>query len=76
MKDAGYHTGHFGKWHLSQLQSDQPGPAEQGFDYSLGTDNNALPSHLNPKNFIRNGKPVGPTEGYSCLLYTSDAADE
>lgn len=73
LKDEGYHTGHFGKWHLSRLESDQPGPAEQGFDYSLGTDNNASPSHLNPKNFIRNGKPVGPTQGYSCQIVVTEA---
>lgn len=56
LKPRGYHTGHFGKWHLSTLQSkDQPSPQDQGFDYSLGTDNNASPSHRNAVNFVRNG---------------------
>ena len=35
-----YATGHFGKWHLSQLEwdsSQQPQPTDQGFDHSLGT---------------------------------------
>ncbi|MEL6108192.1 MAG: sulfatase-like hydrolase/transferase, partial [Planctomycetota bacterium] len=68
LRAAGYRTGHFGKWHLSRLMSDQPQPSDQGFDESLGTDNNASPSHLNPKNFVRNGKAVGKTEGYSCQL--------
>jgi len=72
VKQAGYHTGHFGKWHLSQLDSDQPGPAEQGFDYSLGTDNNAAPSHRDPVNFIRNGQPVGKMEGYSCQIVVDE----
>lgn len=73
LKTAGYRTGHFGKWHLSRLQSDQPGPLDQGFDYSLGTDNNAHPSHKNPDNFIRNRKPVGIVEGYSCQIVVDEA---
>ena len=72
LKQKGYATGHFGKWHLSTILSDQPGPKEQGFDYSLGTDNNASPSHLNPKNFVRNGKPVGQMEGYSCQIVVDE----
>jgi arylsulfatase A len=72
LKDAGYRTGHFGKWHLSRLESDQPGPAEQGFDHSLGTDNNAAPSHHNPTNFVRNGKRVGEMEGYSCQIVVDE----
>ncbi len=72
LRDSGYHTGHFGKWHLSRLQSDQPSPADQGFVHSLGTDNNASPSHLNPTNFVRNGKPVGKMEGYSCQIVVDE----
>ena len=72
LKKAGYHTGHFGKWHLSRLQSNQPSPADQGFDYSFGTDNNASPNHHNPVNFIRNGAPVGKREGYSCQIVVSE----
>lgn len=68
LQAEGYRTGHFGKWHLSRLMSDQPQPSDQGFDESLGTDNNASPSHLNPENFVRNGKRVGKTQGYSCQL--------
>ena len=72
LKKKKYHTGHFGKWHLSTLLSDQPTPVEQGFDHSLGTDNNASPSHLNPVNFVRNGKPVPKTEGYSCQIVVDE----
>ncbi|MEO1529679.1 MAG: sulfatase-like hydrolase/transferase [Planctomycetota bacterium] len=75
LKDAGYRTGHFGKWHLSRLRSTQPQPADQGFEESLGTDNNASPSHLNPDNFVRNGSPVGPTKGYSCQLVVDATLD-
>ncbi|MGI9470053.1 MAG: sulfatase, partial [Rubripirellula sp.] len=68
----GYRTGHFGKWHLSRLESDQPQPSDQGFDYSLGTDNNASPSHRNPNNFVRNGQAVGEIEGYSCQIVVDE----
>jgi len=72
LRDAGYRTGHFGKWHVSKLLSDQPQPADHGFEYSLGTDNNASPSHHNPDNFVRNGRKVGRLEGYSCQLVVDE----
>lgn len=73
LKPLGYATGHFGKWHLSNLESkSQPQPLDQGFDYSLGTTNNAQPSHLNPRNFVRNGKPIEEVEGYSCQIVTDE----
>ena len=72
LKDAGYRTGHFGKWHVSKLLSEQPQPRDLGFEYSLGTDNNASPSHHNPKNFVRNGAEVGVMEGYSCQLVVDE----
>lgn len=76
LKGEGYQTAHFGKWHLSCLPQDtnlnQPQPLEQGFDYSLGTENNAIPSHLNPNNFVRNGEMVGNTDGYSCQLLVEE----
>ena len=76
-KQQDYHTAHFGKWHVSCLPQNpalnQPQPADQGFDYSFGTANNARPSHLNPNNFVRNGKEVGPLSGYSCDLVADEA---
>lgn len=73
-RDTGYRTGHFGKWHLSELENDdQPGPLDQGFEYSLGTSNNASPSHRDPVNFVRNGEPVGKVEGYSCQIVVDEA---
>lgn len=75
LQRAGYATGHFGKWHCNgQFNSPrQPQPGDQGFDYWFSTQNNANPSHHNPTNFVRNGKPVGPTEGYSCQVVTDEA---
>lgn len=77
VKQQGYRTGHFGKWHLSCLPQDpvlqQPQPHDQGFDHSFGTANNAAPSHLNPVNFVRNGQPLGELEGYSCDLVVEEA---
>ena len=77
LKKKAYHTGHFGKWHLSCLPQNpalnQAQPDEQGFDYSLGTANNAMPSHLNPVNFVRNGTPVGEMQGYSCDIVVDEA---
>jgi arylsulfatase A len=79
VKQKGYRTGHFGKWHLSNLSNEgnqqQPKPGDQGFDYSLGTTNNAQPTHLNPKNFVRNGKETGVIEGYSCQIIVEEALE-
>ena len=54
---------------------DHPQPHEQGFDYSMGTENNAEPSHHNPRNFIRNGKALGKVEGYSCQIVAQECMD-
>lgn len=75
LRDLGYRTGHFGKWHLSQLQSQQPQPQDFGFDTSLGTDNNAIPNHRNPRNFIRDGQAQGELEGYSAHIVVDATID-
>jgi len=77
LKQAGYATAHFGKWHLGLPYGkyDKPTPDLHGFDYWFATENNALPSHLNPTNFYRNGKAVGKLEGYSCQLVVDEAID-
>lgn len=75
LKSNGYATAHVGKWHLG-LPTDKrkkPTPDRHGFDYWFATWNNAGPSHRNPNNFIRNGKPVGKMEGYSCQLVVDEA---
>ena len=75
LKDAGYGTAHFGKWHLGMPVNnrDNPTPAEHGFDYWFGLVNGAHPSHKDPTNFLRNGKPVGPMKGYSCQIVVDEA---
>lgn len=75
LKAQGYATAHVGKWHLGLPTKDRekPTPTEHGFDYWFATWNNAQPSHRNPNNFIRNGKPIGPTEGYACQLVVDEA---
>lgn len=76
LQAAGYQTAHVGKWHLSALPQDpalnQPQPVDQGFEYSLGTENNAEPSHLNPVNYVRNGVAIGQQNGYSCQLLADE----
>lgn len=52
----------------------QPQPWDHGFGHWFATQNNALPSHRNPVNFVRNGQPVGPLEGYSADLVTDEAS--
>ena len=75
LRGAGYATAHFGKWHLGlpSKTMKKPTPADHGFDYWFATDNNAQPSHRNPRNFIRNGKDVGALEGFSCQLLVDEA---
>lgn len=77
LKKAGYDTCHSGKWHCNGKfnSPEQPQPGDQGFDHWFSTQNNASPSHENPKNFVRNGKPVGPLEGYSCQLVAKEGLD-
>ncbi len=77
LKTAGYSTCLAGKWHCSSKfenkNSGQPSPGDLGFDHWFATHNNASPSHLNPKNFIRNGEAVGELEGFSSGLVVDEA---
>ena len=77
LKGIGYETCHVGKWHLNSIQQfnnpEYPQPGDHGYDYWMYTHNNASPSHKNPDNFVRNGKPVGETEGYSAQLVAAEA---
>src|SRR5262245_22873185 len=77
LKEAGYATFLAGKWHCNTLfNSDtQPKPSDFGFDYWFAAQNNALPSHENPENFVRNGKAVGKLQGFSCNLVAKEAVD-
>ena len=73
LKVKNYQTAHFGKWHLTAEGMGQPLMNDQGYDYSFFTYNNANPSHENPVNFFRNGKPVGELIGYASHLVVDEA---
>ncbi|MEY2598912.1 MAG: hypothetical protein RLZZ142_1171 [Verrucomicrobiota bacterium] len=75
LQKAGFATVHSGKWHLNGLfnHPDQPQPGDHGYDWWMATQNNAAPSHENPTNFVRNGKPVGELKGYSAPLVVGEA---
>lgn len=77
LKQAGYATCHVGKWHLNGKfnSSEQPQPGDHGFEHWMSTQNNAAPSHENPTNFVRNGQPIGPQQGYSCEVVVREAID-
>tara|TARA_R110002073_G_scaffold73085_17_gene178856 strand:+ start:2673 stop:4118 length:1446 start_codon:yes stop_codon:yes gene_type:complete len=77
LKQVGYATCMSGKWHCNGKfnSPQQPQPDSAGFDHWFGTQNNASPSHENPQNFVRNGEPVGPLEGYSCQIVVDEAVN-
>jgi len=75
LRNAGYETCHVGKWHLNGRfnLSGQPQPNDHGFDHWFATQNNALPNHRNPENFVRNGREVGRLPGYSAEIVADEA---
>ncbi len=75
LREAGYATCHAGKWHLNGglERADQPQPSDHGFDHWLSTQNNALPNHRDPDNFVRNGRPAGKLEGYASAIVAGEA---
>ncbi len=75
LRRLGYATCHVGKWHLNGLFNSpkQPQPNDHGYDWWLGTQNNAGPSHKNPKNFVRNGQAVGELPGFSAHIIVDEA---
>ena len=75
LKQGGYQTCHVGKWHCNGMfnSPEQPQPGDHGYDHWFATQNNAAPTHKNPTNFVRNGKRVGPTEGYSSQIIVDEA---
>jgi arylsulfatase A len=75
LKGVGYDTCHVGKWHLNGKfnSPEQPQPNDHGYDWWLATQNNAAPSHKDPTNFVRNGTPVGPVQGYSAPFVVGEA---
>ncbi len=77
LRNAGYTTCHVGKWHLNGRfnQPQQPQPSDHGFDHWFATQNNALPTHHDPDNFVRNGEEVGKLEGYASHLVVDEAEE-
>ena len=75
LQQGGYATCHVGKWHLNGKfnSAEQPQPDDHGYDYWLATQNNAAPSHRNPVNFVRNGRPMGEMEGFSADIIAREA---
>ena len=76
LKPLGYQTMHSGKWHLNGYfnRPEQPQPDDHGYDWWFATQNNAAPSHKDPKNFVRNRQEVGPLEGFAAPLVAEEAA--
>ena len=71
LKQAGYRTGHFGKWHIGAVKKDSPvNPARMGFDEYLAHDNFF---EMNPP-LSRNGAPPEIHRGESSELIVAEAA--
>jgi len=77
LRESGYDTCHAGKWHLNGWFNlpGQPQPSDHGFNHWFSTQNNALPNHHNPYNFVRDGIPAGPIEGFSGHIVADEAID-
>ena len=78
LRDQGYETSFWGKWHLSSLEKnkrDEPGPGDQGFDYWMGTTLNAFEGPEHPRKFILNGTPLGEVDGWYCDVIVDRAGD-
>ena len=75
LKRSGYATAQVGKWHLNGYFNlyGQPQPDHFGFDHWFATQNNALPNHRNPENFVRNGQTAGRIEGYAGGIVADEA---
>jgi arylsulfatase A len=76
LRGAGYATCHSGKWHCNGKFNSpaQPQPGDHGFDHWFSTQNNAAPSHANPRNFVRNGRNAGQQKGYACQIVADEAS--
>lgn len=78
LRNQGYETSFWGKWHLSKIEKDrydQPGPGDQGFDYWMGTSVNAFDGPENANKFVLNGEPIGEVQGWYCDVIVDRAGD-
>lgn len=70
LRDAGYATGHFGKWHLGAVKAGSPvNPGGLGFDEWLSHDNFF---ELDPT-LSRNGGPPEKVKGESSAIVVAEA---
>lgn len=70
LKQAGYRTGHFGKWHLGAVKMESPlNPGRMGFDEYLSHDNFF---EMNPP-LSRNGAPPEIHPGESSEIVVAEA---
>lgn len=72
LKQAGYRTGLFGKWHLGQYPGYQP--QERGFDDFLGHYHGHIERYEFPDQIYHNGTRVD-ARGYVSDLFTDGAMD-
>ena len=78
LRDKGYETSFWGKWHLSVLEKekrDEPGPWDQGFNYSLASTHNAFEGPKNYRKFMLNGQPVGEVDGWYCDVLVDESSE-
>ncbi len=75
LKENGYETAHMGKWHCNGFFNSpkHPQPGDHGFQHWFSTQNNAMPTHENPVNFVRNGQAVGKIEGFACQIVADES---
>ena len=75
-ENSNYNAALIGKWHLSGIPTNHNHPNNMGIDYYSGIIGGGIQDYYN-WTFSENGN-TSITNEYSttCLLYTSDAADE
>lgn len=72
LRDAGYHTGHFGKWHLGLTE--EYWPEAQGFEVSFhGAPDPGPPSYFSPYGFAAGTVTDGPPGEYIADRLTDEA---
>jgi arylsulfatase A-like enzyme len=72
LRDAGYRTGHFGKWHLGTRRSHWPD--QEGFNVAFrGAPDGAPPSYFSPYGFRHQSFPDGPPGEYITDRLTDEA---
>jgi arylsulfatase A-like enzyme len=71
LRQAGYTTGHFGKWHLARPFSRNINPSLHGFDRWLSTGNNSR--RIDPNAYWRDGERAGVIKGSDNQILMDEA---